>query len=98
MLENLFSDLMQSKDHKTLFIPEGFAHGFMALEDHTIFSYQCSGKYIPEACGGICWNDPDLNISWPMNEYSIDEVIITEKDRNWPTLAEYITLHNLKVN
>ena len=89
---------MQSKDHKTLFIPEGFAHGFMALEDHTIFSYQCSGKYIPEACGGICWNDPDLNISWPMNEYSIDEVIITEKDRNWPTLAEYITLHNLKVN
>lgn len=91
-------ELMQSKDHKTLFIPEGFAHGFMALEDHTIFSYQCSGKYIPEACGGICWNDPDLNISWPMNEYSIDEVIITEKDRNWPTLAEYITLHNLKVN
>lgn len=88
-------ELMRAEDHKSIFIPEGFAHGFIALEDHTIFSYQCSGKYVPEACGGIRWDDPDLNISWPLEEYCIDKVITTEKDKNWPTLAEYIALQNL---
>lgn len=72
-----------------IFIPEGFAHGFISLTDDTVFSYQSSGRYIPEACGGIRWNDPGLNIAWPLNEYGITKVIATEKDRNWPTLKEY---------
>lgn len=73
-----------------IFIPEGFAHGFIALTDNTVFSYQCSGRYVPEACGGIRWDDPDLNIPWPLKEYGVEKVIATEKDKNWPTLSEYM--------
>ncbi len=84
------AELLKAEDNKILFIPEGFAHGFISLEDNTIFSYQCSGKYIPSACGGIRWNDPELKIPWPLNEYKIEKLIATEKDKNWPTLAEYV--------
>ncbi len=83
-------ELLKSDDNKVIFIPEGFAHGFISLVDNTIFSYQCSGRYIPVACGGIRWNDPELNIPWPLEEYGISKVISTEKDRTWPTLMEYI--------
>lgn len=84
------TELIKAEDHKVEFIPEGFAHGFISLSDDTIFSYQCSGRYVPEACGGIRWNDPGLNIPWPLKEYQIDKVIATEKDRKWPTLREYM--------
>ena len=83
------AELMDANDHKVIYVPVGFAHGFISLTDDTIFSYQCSGRYIPEACGGIRWNDPELNIPWPLKEYGIEEVIATDKDKNWPTMAEY---------
>ncbi len=83
------TELLKAEEQKVIFIPDGFAHGFIALMDNTIFSYQCSGKYVPEACGGILWNDPDLNIPYPLKEYGIDRVITTEKDAGWDTLAEY---------
>ena len=83
------TELLKAEDNKVIFIPEGFAHGFIALTDNTIFSYQCSGRYVPEACGGIRWDDPGLNIPWPLEEYGIGEVIATEKDKNWPSLKEY---------
>lgn len=83
-------ELLDDGNPKGIFIPEGFAHGFIALADDTIFSYQCSGRYIPEACGGIRWNDPELNIPWPLGEYGIDQVIATEKDKSLPTLEEYV--------
>lgn len=84
------AELLRAEDHKSVYIPAGFAHGFLALTDHTVFSYQCSGRYIPRACGGIRWNDPELNIPWPLCEYGINQVIATEKDQNWPTLREYV--------
>lgn len=84
------AELLTDKEEKVLFIPEGFAHGFIALTDDTVFSYQCSGRYIPEACGGIRWNDPELSIPWPLSEYGVDHVIATEKDNSWPTMSEYI--------
>ncbi len=84
------AELIKAEDHKVVFIPEGFAHGFIALSDDTIFSYQCSGRYVPEACGGIRWDDPKLAIPWPLEEYGITEVIATEKDKKWPTFDEYI--------
>lgn len=84
------TELLKAEDNKVIFIPEGFAHGFIALTDNTVFSYQCSGRYVPEACGGIRWDDPDLNIPWPLKEYGVEKVIATEKDKNWPTLAEYM--------
>lgn len=83
------TELMTAAEQKIIFIPEGFAHGFIALAEDTIFSYQCSGKYTPEACGGILWNDPSLNIPYPLKEYGIDRVIVTEKDAGWDTLDEY---------
>lgn len=84
------TELLKAEENKVIFIPEGFAHGFISLTDNTIFSYQCSGRYVPEACGGIRWDDPDLNIQWPLKEYGVEKVIATEKDKNWPTLAEYM--------
>lgn len=83
------AELLDEDNQIIEFIPEGFAHGFISLRDDTIFSYQCSGKYVPEACGGIRWNDPTLNIPWPLEEYGIKQIIATEKDRNWPTFEEY---------
>lgn len=86
------AELLTDNEDKVLFIPEGFAHGFISLVDDTIFSYQCSGRYVPEACGGIRWNDPELNIPWPLKEYGVNHVIVTEKDSKWPTLNEYINI------
>lgn len=83
------TELLKAEEQKVVFIPEGFAHGFIALTDNTIFSYQCSGRYTPSACGGILWNDPDLDIPYPLEEYGVEKVITTEKDANWDTLAEY---------
>ena len=86
---NYIAKLLDEQKRITEFIPEGFAHGFIALTDDTIFSYQCSGRYIPEACGGIRWDDPTLHIPWPLKEYGIERVIATEKDRSWPTFEDY---------
>lgn len=84
------TELLKSTENKAVFIPEGFAHGFIALTDDVIFSYQSSGRYRPEECGGIRWNDPNLSIPWPLEEYGVKEIIVTEKDSNWPTLTEYM--------
>lgn len=84
-----YAALLNAEDHRALYIPEGFAHGFITLTDEAIFSYQCSGRYDPASCGGILWNDPDLAIPWPLEQYGVNEVICTDKDRNWPTFKEY---------
>lgn len=81
------TELLVGGDGKALFIPEGFAHGFIALDDDTIFSYQCTGRYIPQACGGIAWNDPDLAIPWPLEE--IEQVILSDKDTAQESFREY---------
>ena len=65
-----------TEDNKRiLWIPPGFAHGFLTLEDNTIFQYKCTGLYNREAEGIIRWNDPDLNIDW-----GIDDPVISDKD------------------
>lgn len=51
-------------NHRQLFIPRGFAHGFAVLSDEVLFQYKCDNFYAPQADGGIAWNDPDLNIDW----------------------------------
>lgn len=85
-----YTKLLDAEENVSVYIPAGFAHGFIALEKNTIFSYFCTGQYIPEACGGILWNSPELELLWPLKEYGIEEVIMTEKDRSWPTLEEYL--------
>ncbi len=66
---------LSARNQMQLFIPEGFAHGFLTLEDHTIFSYKCTNYYHPEAEGNIFWNDPDLKIEWGVNT-----PVVSEKD------------------
>ena len=78
---------LTAENKKMFYIPEGFAHGFLALEDNTIFSYQCSGRYIPEQCGGIYYKDTQLNIQWPME--GIDREILSEKDQHAMSFEEY---------
>lgn len=66
-----------TEKNKTMFyIPEGFAHGFLTLEDETIFSYKCTNFYNKESEGCILWNDPVLNINWNVNH-----PIISDKDK-----------------
>jgi dTDP-4-dehydrorhamnose 3,5-epimerase len=73
---------LSGENRKQFWIPKGFAHGFIALEDDTIFSYKCSAVYAKECEGGILWNDPDLVIQWPVKS---SEVIVSEKDKELPT-------------
>ena len=65
-----------SEENKTIaWIPSGFAHGFLTLQDNTIFSYKCSGVYNKESEGALLWNDKDLNINWEINN-----PLVSEKD------------------
>jgi len=76
--------IVLSGENKTqFFVPRGFAHGFLVLEDYTIFSYKCDNFYNKEAEAGIIYNDRDLNIDWNFSE---DQLIISEKDLLLPTL------------
>ena len=71
---------------RQMFIPKGFAHGFLSLEKDTIFSYKSSDFYDPTDESGLAWNDPDLDIKWPVKY--VQEVILSEKDKNWPRFRQ----------
>lgn len=68
--------LLSAENKRQFFIPPGFAHGFVTLEDHTIFSYKCTKVYNKQSEGAIMWNDRDLNIDW-----GTGNPIISEKDK-----------------
>ena len=73
-----------SAENKLMFyITEGFAHGFLTLEDETEFTYKCTDLYAPEYDSGILWNDETINIDWKFEEFGInsDELTISEKDK-----------------
>ncbi|KUK75889.1 MAG: dTDP-L-rhamnose synthetase [Proteiniphilum acetatigenes] len=75
-----------SDENKTqLFIPRGFAHGFVVLSDEAIFQYKCDNYYSPAHEGAIRWNDPRLHIDWQLPP---DEIILSEKDKNNPILCD----------
>jgi len=77
-------DLSEAND-STLWVPAGFAHGFMAMADDSIVLYECTAEWAPAAEGGILWSDPALAIEWPDIE-----PIVSEKDRRLPTLASWL--------
>jgi len=75
-----------SDENKTqLFIPRGFAHGFVVLSDEAIFQYKCDNYYSPGHEGAILWNDPRLHIDWQL---PANEIILSEKDKNNPLLCD----------
>lgn len=78
--------LLSAKNKLQFFIPRGFAHGFLVLSDMAEFVYKCDDFYHPNDEGGIMWNDPSIGIKWPLE--GIEQIILSEKDQKWPTLAE----------
>ncbi len=79
---------LSSDDSCMLYIPIGFAHGFMALADNTDVMYKVSDYYAPEYDAGIRWSDPDLDISWPLEDYEIRDAIVSPKDAVLPMLKD----------
>ena len=75
---------LNEKNKKMFYVPEGFAHGFLTLEDETEFQYKCTDFYYPEYDSGIFWNDDILKIEWPISDYGIliNELVISDKDKN----------------
>ena len=78
---------LTAENRSMLYIPKGFAHGFLALEDNTLFSYLCGDRYDPESDGGIRWDDPTLAVNWPLEQ--VDRVILSEKDSVLPLLTDF---------
>ncbi len=74
-------EVLSDKNHKLLYAPEGFAHGFCVLSEQADVLYKVSSEYSPEHERGILWNDPSLNIKWPVNN-----PIVIKKDLQLPTL------------
>ena len=76
--------LLTTEQHNMFYVPPGFAHGFVALEDNTTFLYKCTDYYYPASEGGIMWNDPGLNIDW-----NIKEPLVSAKDAVLPRFADF---------
>jgi dTDP-4-dehydrorhamnose 3,5-epimerase len=73
---------LSAENHLMLWIPEGFAHGFLALTDAVVL-YKATSEYNKGSEGGLIWNDPDVGVKWP-----VDVPVLSQKDRQWPTLRE----------
>ena len=78
---------LTEENKKQLFIPKGFAHGFIVLSKSAIFSYKVDNYYNSDSESGVLWCDLDLNIDWNINK---NEIIVSEKDKNLPTFNEII--------
>ena len=80
---------LSAENHRQLFIPRGFAHGFAVLSETAVFQYKCDNYYAPQSEGAIAWNDAEIGIDWRI---PADKVILSAKDMAHPTLAECNTL------
>jgi len=81
--------ILSEENKLQLYIPKNFAHGFLVLSDEAEFTYKCDDYYAPNDEGGVIWNDPKVNIKWPLDLIGgIDKVIQSEKDRKWGNLIE----------
>ena len=76
---------LSGENHRMMFIPRGFAHGFSVLSEEVVFQYKCDNFYCPASEGAIAWNDPTLAIDWRI---PAEDVILSEKDKHHPFLYE----------
>lgn len=76
---------LSEENKKQIYIPEGFAHGFLVLSDVAEFCYKCTDFYHPGDEGGIAWDDPSIGIEWPQLDVGY---ILSEKDQRWGRLGE----------
>ena len=77
---------LNGENHRQLFIPRGFAHGFAVLSERAVFLYKCDNYYAPQSEGGIAWDDPELAIDWSLPR---EAIILSEKDTRYPTLSQH---------
>ncbi|MBT3275391.1 MAG: dTDP-4-dehydrorhamnose 3,5-epimerase [Spirochaetales bacterium] len=77
---------LSEENNRMLYIPVGFAHGYLTLSDRAVFLYKCTEEYAHEAEAGIRWDDMDVGIQWP-----VDDVIVSDKDAVLPRLASAVT-------
>ena len=84
---------LTEENHRQLFVPRGFAHGFSVLIEEAVFQYKCDNYYAPHAEGGIAWDDPDIGIDWGL---PAEDVLLSAKDAAHPRLkdAEYLVNYN----
>ncbi len=82
---------LSAENHRQLFVPRGFAHGYSVLSKEAVVEYKCDNYYAPESEGAIAWNDAALAIDWGV---PAEKVILSEKDKHHPTLAECNALFN----
>jgi len=75
---------LSEENKKMFFIPQGFAHGFLALSEVVDFEYKVSNFYSSESEMGIVFDDSEINIKWPIRS----KIILSEKDKNWPSFAQ----------
>lgn len=77
--------ILSEYNHRQLLVPKGFAHGFVTLTPNCNVAYKCDGYYVPNVDGGIAYDDPDLNIDWPM---PVEHLILSDKDTKHPNLKD----------
>lgn len=77
--------ILSENNRYQLYVPRGFAHGFLVLSDIAEVMYKVDSPYSPECEGGLIWNDQDVNIPWP-----IDDPVLAERDQSWPSLNTLI--------
>jgi len=77
---------LSAENKRQLFIPRGFAHGFVVLTPTVVFQYKCDNYYSPAHEGGIAWNDQDLNIDWKV---PMEDIVLSEKDKNNIAFKEF---------
>ena len=82
---------LSAENHRQLFIPRGFAHGYSVLSEEALLEYKCDNYYAPASEGAILWNDPALDIDW---QIPTESVILSDKDLKNPALAECEALFN----
>ena len=76
---------LSEDNHRQVFIPKGFAHGFSVLSEEAVFQYKCDDYYAQETEGAVAWNDPELNIDWRVPAHMM---ILSEKDKRHPELKD----------
>lgn len=76
---------LSGENHRQVFIPKGFAHGFSVLSEEAVFQYKCDDYYAPETEGAVAWDDPDIAIDWRI---PADDMILSERDKKHPRLSE----------
>lgn len=86
---------LTANNHRQLFIPRGFAHGFVVLSEEAVFQYKCDNFYAPQEEGALAWDDPEIGIDWGVPS---DKVILSSKDKTHPLLKDSEELFDYNID